>query len=158
MSEDTTSQTTDEGAEAASAQAQETKPDPVDWKAKARDWERRAKENKSAADELAQIKEAQKTEAEKTADRLAKAEQAARDAEARALRREVALEHKLSKADAALLDSITDEDAMRLLAERLAAGTESSTKKSNHVPREGTNTNPGGSTEREFARNLFAGD
>lgn len=156
MSEDTTVQTTDEGTEAASAQAQETKPDTVDWKAKARDWERRAKENKSAADELAQIKEAQKTEAEKTADRLAKAEQTARDAEARALRREVALEHKLPKDDAALLDSITDEDAMRRLAERLAAGIDSSTKKSNHVPREGTNSSKSAtSDERAFVRDLF---
>lgn len=155
MSEDTTGQTTDEGAEAAAAQSQETKPDTVDWKAKAREWERRAKENRAAADELTQIKEAQKTEAEKVADRLAKAEQTARDAEARALRREVALEHKLGKDDAALLDSVTDVDAMRRLAGRLAAGIESSTKKSIYVPREGTHTKATGSDERAFVRDLF---
>lgn len=92
----------------------------TDWKAEARKWEQRAKENSAAAKRLAEIEEAQKSEAEKVAERLAKAEQAAAEAEARALRREIALEHKLSKDDAALLDAVTDEDAMRRLAERLA--------------------------------------
>src|SRR6188768_4008774 len=41
--------------------AQET----TDWKSEARKWEDRAKENKSAAEELASIKEAQKTEQQK---------------------------------------------------------------------------------------------
>ncbi|MGI5493827.1 hypothetical protein [Microtetraspora malaysiensis] len=75
---------------------------------------------KAKAAKLDEIEEANKTEAQKTAERLAQAEQAAATAEARALRREVALEHKLGKDDAALLDAITDEDAMRRLAERLA--------------------------------------
>ena len=92
----------------------------TDWKAEARKWEQRAKENSAAAKRLAEIEEAQKSEAEKTAERLAKAERAAAEAEARALRRDIALEHKLSKDDAALLDAVTDEDAMRRLAERLA--------------------------------------
>lgn len=112
-----------------------------------------AKANSEAAKRLAEIEEANKSEAEKTAERLAKAEQTAKDAEARALRREVALEHKLTKDDAALLDSITDEDAMRALAVRL--GAESGSKKSNYVAREGTNTKTAASDEREFVRNLF---
>lgn len=154
MSDDTTVQA-DQGAEVAAAQPESPKPDEIDWKAKSREWERKAKANADAAKRLAEIEEAQKTEAEKAADRLAKAEQTARDAEARALRREVALEHKLSKDDAALLDSIADEDAMRRLAERLSAGAES-TKKSNHVPREGTNpTSSGGDDKRAFTRELF---
>lgn len=49
--------------------AQET-----DWKAEARKWESRAKENSSAADRLAEIEEASKTEAQKQADALAKAQ------------------------------------------------------------------------------------
>lgn len=114
----------------------------VDWKAKAREWERRAKENKAAADELAAIKESQKTEAEKAAERLAEAERKAAEAEARVLRREVALEHKLSKEDAALLDTITDADTMRALAQRLA----DSGKHGNFVPREGNNPRPGTGT------------
>ena len=134
----------------------EQKPE-VDWKAKSREWERKAKMNAEAAKRLAEIEEANKSEAQKAADRVAKAEQTAQQAEARALRREVALEHKLSKDDAALLDSITDEDAMRRLAERL--GERDHKKHGNHVPREGTNTNSNAaaSDERQFVRDLFGG-
>ena len=89
--------------------------DATDWKAEARKWEARAKENKAAAEN------ASKTEAEKVAERLAVVEKRAIEAEARVLRREVALEHKLPKDDATLLDTITDEAAMRALAARLAA-------------------------------------
>src|SRR5690606_21944089 len=67
-------------------------------------------ELKAKAAKLDEIEEANKSEAEKVAERLAKAEAAAREAEARALRREIALEHGLSKEDAALLDAVTDED------------------------------------------------
>ena len=103
---------------------QPAKPE-TDWKAEARKWEQRAKEYKPAADKLAEIEEANKSEAQKAAERIAAAEQAAAAAEARALRREIALEHRLGKDDAALLDGMTDEDAMRRLAERLAkAATE----------------------------------
>jgi len=109
---------------------------------------------KAKAARLDEIQQANKTEAEKAAERLAKAEQAAKEAEARALRREVALEHKLSKDDAALLDAITDEDAMRALAARLAAGAE---KKSNYVPREGANTKTAASDDASFARELLGG-
>jgi hypothetical protein len=50
-----------------------------DWKAEARKWEARAKENKGAAEKLADLEESQKTEAQKLADRAAAAE-AERDA------------------------------------------------------------------------------
>ena len=106
----------------------------VDWKAEARKWEKRAKENAEAAKRLAEIEEAQKSEAEKVAERLAKAERAAAEAEARALRREIALEHKLSKDDAALLDSVSDEDAMRRLAARLA---EQAAERDKHISNHG---------------------
>src|SRR5690554_217731 len=106
----------------------------VDWKAEARKWEKRAKENAEAAKRLAEIEEAQKSEAEKVAERLAKAERAAAEAEARALRREIALEHKLSKEDAALLDAVSDEDAMRRLAARLA---EQAAERDKHISNHG---------------------
>lgn len=115
----------------------ETAQDDVDWKAEARKWEKRAKANAAAAKRLAEIE----SEAGKVAERLAKAELAAAEAEARALRREIALEHKLSKEDAALLDSVSDEDAMRRLAERLSKqAAERDRRISNHgayVPAEG---------------------
>lgn len=44
-----------------------------DWKAEARKWEQRAKENRGAAEKLAAIEEASKTESERLADQLAKA-------------------------------------------------------------------------------------
>lgn len=101
--------------------------DTTDWKAEARKWEDRAKLNKTAADTLAALEEANKTEAQKLTDRATAAELKATEselkateAEARALRRDVALEHKLTKEDAALLDGMAGEDAMRALAARLA--------------------------------------
>jgi hypothetical protein len=145
----------------APAPAERTEPSPevekTDWKAEARKWEDRAKENKSAADELAAIKDAQKSEAEKVADRVAKAEERAVAAEARALRREVALEFKLTTEDAALLDTVNDEKAMRQLAERLAAAV-SDRKNKNVVPSEGRTTPPPIEDEmRAFARSVFGG-
>ena len=66
-------------AEEATEQAVET--ETVDWQAKyeemrghARDWEKRAKANQSAADELEQMKAAQMTEQEKANARAEKAE------------------------------------------------------------------------------------
>ena len=51
--------------------------EPVDWKAKYRDaiahsreWEKRAKDNKAAAEELEKLKESRMSEAEKTAKRI----------------------------------------------------------------------------------------
>lgn len=52
--------------DAAPAPAQET-----DWKAEARKWEARAKQNASAAEELEKIREAQKSEEQKRAEREA---------------------------------------------------------------------------------------
>lgn len=99
-----------------------------------------------------------KTDAEKNAERLAEVEKRAAEAEARVLRREVALDptgdgksSPLSKADAALLDAITDEKAMKALAARLASESD---KKRNHVPREGNNPTTTSDDRREFVRRL----
>lgn len=141
------------------AQGQEgeaAKPE-TDWQAEARKWEARAKENKSAAARLSEIEEASKSEAEKAAERLTKAEQRAAEAEARALRREVALDHRLSKDDAGLLDGMTDEDAMRRLAERLSQQEADRTKNGNRVPREGANPSAPEDKSRTVVRDLFGG-
>lgn len=73
MTEDQTTQTADE--------AIDKQPDEIDWQAKyeamrqhSRDWEKQAKANKAAADELEQLKAAQMTEAEKLTARAEKAE------------------------------------------------------------------------------------
>lgn len=149
---ETSAEATVEKAEAEAVKPTET----VEfWRDKAKLQEKRAKENAAAAQRLAEIEEAQKSEADKAADRVAHAEQRATEAEARALRREVALEHSLTKSDAELLDDLSDEDAMRRLAARLAAASEDK-RKTNPVPSEGKTPTSGGTSETEFARSLFA--
>lgn len=158
MSEQQTAEAAATESEASTEQAEQPKPtETVDfWKQKAREQEKRAKENADAAKRLAEIEESQKSEADKAAERMAQAERRATEAEAKALRREVALEHKLSKDDADLLDALTDEDAMRRFAERLATASEDQRKRNNTSPREGTTPKAGDDSMREFTRNLFA--
>ena len=56
-------------AEPHGAPEQATAADTTDWKAMARKWEKQAKENKAAADELAKLKEASMSEQELAAKR-----------------------------------------------------------------------------------------
>lgn len=84
------------------------------------------------SEKLAEIEDANKTEIQRATEAATAAEQRAVEAEARALRREVALEVGLSKDDAAYLDALTDEDAMRALAGRLAAAAD--LKQESQVP------------------------
>ena len=143
---------------------QEQAPKPTEtvdfWKQKAREQEKRAKENAEAARRLGEIEESQKSEAQKTSERLAEAEKKAADAEARVLRRDLAIEHKLSAGDAALLDLVTDETALKALAERLAgAATDTSKKTGSRDPFAGrTPPTAGGDPMREFARQLIKRD
>lgn len=138
-------------------QQPEQKVDDIDWKAKARDWEKRAKDNKGAADRLAELEEANKTEAQKSADRLAAAEKAAVDARAEATRYRIASEFKLSPEDAAALEHVSSEDGMRLVAERLGARDAERKKQGNVVPNEGKTTQPASGSDQEVVRSLFAG-
>jgi len=152
MSESTTQNAATENTEEP-AQAPVETPAETDWKSEARKWEQRAKENSNAAQRLAEIEEANKSEAQKAADREAAATQRAVEAEARAARRDVALEHGLSKDDAALLDNLTDEEAMKALAVRLASASERG--KTNRVPGEGANPKSKEDPMQEFTRRLF---
>lgn len=83
-------------------------PPPVetDWKAEARKWEQRAKENAPAVKRLAEIEEANKTAEQKSAEAIARGEKA----EARALRLEVALSKRLDPTLAARLQGSTKEE------------------------------------------------
>lgn len=78
--------TTATEAPAAAPAAQED----VDWKTKAREWEKRAKANADAAKRLQQIEDANKTEAQRAADELARLRADADDARSQLLRHEVA--------------------------------------------------------------------
>lgn len=97
----------------------------TDWKAEARKWEQRAKENKTAAERLAEIEEANKSEVEKAAERAKAAEERASKAESEALRFRIANEYKLSQEDAMALEHVASEEGMRTVADRLRARAES---------------------------------
>lgn len=71
------------------SQPEAAQPD-VDWKAMARTWEKRAKENADAASRLAEIENANKTEAQKQAEALEAALQRESAATSQLLRYEVA--------------------------------------------------------------------
>ncbi len=86
--------------------------DETDWKAEARKWEGRAKENSTAATKLAEIEEAQKTEQQKLEDRASKAEKLAADNASDALRARVALEKGLTAAQEKRLVGATREELL----------------------------------------------
>jgi hypothetical protein len=108
--------------------------DKTDWKAEARKWEARSKENADKAKRLDEVEEAGKSEAQKLADRLAKSEAEASSAKAEALRFRIAAKYGINDEDAALFLTGTDEQTVERQAARLA---ESVTQTPGHVPAEG---------------------
>ena len=81
MSDTSTTPTTPATPQSAPAETPKPTPPPsapaapeTDWKAEARKWEARSKENSTAAARLAEIEEASKTEAQKQAEALAAAQ------------------------------------------------------------------------------------
>jgi hypothetical protein len=115
-------------AEAATPTTDELLAKIEELKGHSRKWEDRAKENKEAADKLAELERAQMTEAQKAeADRQAATEaltaatKRAEDAEAELVRYKLAIELELSAEDAEALAKVQgDEATLRALAERLA--------------------------------------
>lgn len=118
-----------------------------------------AKANADAAKRLAEIEEANKTEAQKAADRLAAAQRDAEQAKADALRWKIAAKFQVDDEDADLFLTGTDEETLTRQAQRLADRDAERKKSGNHVPREGTPTpSPKADEKREFLRNLTGGD
>lgn len=117
-----------------------------------------AKSNAKAAEKLAELENASKSEVQKAQDALTAAEAKASAAEAKALSLSIATEHKLGSEDAALLSGLADEDTMRVLAKRLAGQVEQQKKNGNRVPKEGTTTHNSSGTDemRDFTRDLFS--
>ncbi|WP_280331499.1 hypothetical protein [Nocardia wallacei] len=137
----------------------ETKPtETVDfWKTKAREQERRAKDNAAAAKELAELKDAQKSDAEKAADRIAKAEAEVSALPAKvsaALRDHLVSIHGIADEDAELFLTAAEPELLLKQVERLI-GRSDSLKKQNHVPREGQNQPPAANDMHAFAQQLF---
>ena len=84
--------------------------DATDWKAEARKWESRSKENAAAAQKLADIEESQKSDLQKSEDRASRAEKLAAESASDAIRARVALEKGLTPAqEKRLIGSTRDE-------------------------------------------------
>jgi len=149
---ETETEATDETQEQADSKPTET----VDfWKQKAREQEKRAKENADAAKRLAEIEESQKSEADKSADRLSKAEATATEATARADRAEVALAKGLTLSQAKRLVGNTREE-LEADADELLKDIGAQSAQGNRSPREGQTSKPkaGDEDRRAFVRQL----
>lgn len=160
MSEQTAEVTATETAATEQPAETETKPtETVDfWKAKAREQEKRAKDNAGAAKRLAEIEESQKSEAQKAADRLRQIEAERDEARREALRFKVASKYGIGDEDADLFLTASDEETLTKQAERLSARTDDRKKQGNRVPGEGTNSAGGSENDAIFARQLLSGD
>jgi hypothetical protein len=162
MSEQQSAEATETETEATEQQADE-QPKPTEtvefWKQKAREQEKRAKENAAAAKRLAEFEESQKSEAEKMADRIKQLESEAAAAGRDALRFKVASKYGIGDEDADLFLTGSDEETLTKQAERLAARTAEQKKHGNRVPDEGRGPNPAkgskGEAFAEFAEDFF---
>ena len=141
--------------EAPATGAEDRKPKPSEtvefWRDKARLWESRAEENKSAADELATLKDSQKTEAERSAEKLSRAEAEAATVPAKvaaALKTHLVGFHKISAEDAELFLNAQDPELLLKQAARLVG--QQSGVKGNRVPKEGANPRPKPNSTSEF--------
>ncbi|CAM3536443.1 hypothetical protein TSOC111612_01390 [Tsukamurella ocularis] len=145
------------------AEQQKATDDKVDWKAKyeetlahARKHEQRAKDNKTAADELAQIKAAQMSEQEKAEAATKAANERAEAAERRAAIRDAVIDHGLTKDDIELLedvpaDKIADR-AKKLAARTKAAGAGASGAEHNGTQRDLKPTSLRGALAAHYSR------
>lgn len=147
-------------AEPTPAQGEESTETPeIDWKAKAREWERRAKENKQAAEKLTELEEAQKSAEQKAAERLAEAERKATEADYRVAVSDIAAKSGIP-VDVAMGPKERTAEAVDEFVKDVLAWTEGKAKpKGNYVPNEGrTPKNPAADDMRLFARQLFNRD
>lgn len=146
---------TDEGTTETPETTEQESPGDTDWKARSREWEARAKANKTAADELAALRGSQKTLEQTFEDRLSEMEKRASDAESKALRSDIAAKFGISPADRDLFLIGNDESTLTAQAERLAAREQEKKTHGNVAPREGTTTPGGTDPLRAFTRDLF---
>lgn len=85
-------------------------PKEPDWKARAREWEDRAKANKKAADELAEIKKSQQTAEERAASERKELETRTAQLEAENIRYKAAALHGISEDNFDLLGTGSEEE------------------------------------------------
>ena len=116
------------------------------------------RELKAKASRLDEIEEAQKTETERNADRIAKAEAEVATVPAKvadALKSHLVTLHEIDSEDAELFLTATEPDLLLKQVTRLLG--QSDKRRNNHVPREGQNPAAATSDEAAFARDLFGG-
>lgn len=125
-----------------------------EWKSHSRTWETRAKENKSAADRIKEIEDANKTELEKAQERVSALEDELNSSKKQAIRSNIIAEFSLDPEDAEVLLTASDEDGLRAQAARLAAKSTTKTPKvvANTSDLEG-HSEP--NSRDAFARKLF---
>ena len=138
------------------------------WKSKARDWEKRAKANSSAATELAELKAAQMTDTEKLTARLKQAEAEAASVPAKvaeALKQHLVSTSQIDKETADLYLTATDPELLLKQAAGLAGLGAGGGRKRNRVDAEGrsgagktTKGGDGTAELEEFTRQLFRND
>lgn len=149
MSDDTTTVAPETGASDDSTDQGQAQTETVEslkakldsYKEIAKTQEKRAKENAAAAKELETIKQSQMTDAEKTADRLAKADAAIASIPslvADALRGHLVEMHQIESEDAELFLTAADPELLLKQVARFVGQSDKS--KSNHVPSEGRNS------------------
>ena len=88
-------------------------------------------------------------------ERLADIEKRYAEAEARALRADIASKHGITAEDRDLFLTGSDEETLTAQAKRLAERESERKKRNNHVPTEGSNPRPAEDERRQLANSLF---
>ena len=123
------------------------------WKGHARDWENKAKSNKSAADKLKELEDANKTELEKAQARIAELEEVLTASEKKALRSNIIAEFGLDAEKASIFLTGQDEETLRSQAQALAELTKpSKTLRVDNSDIEGT---PETNSKTAYAKSLL---
>ena len=138
--------------EGAEVEAQES--GGIDWKAKSREWEKRAKANAQAAKKLEEIEDAKKSEIERATSKQQRAEKERDEAVAKLLRYEVATSAGLPLSVAHRLQGSTKDELeadARELSKLLADKKEAQRKESLTDPTAGRSSGAGSSTAEQFA-------
>ena len=116
------------------------------------------KDLKARAAKADEYEQANQTEAEKAAKRIADLETELTTTRAQSMRLRIATEHGITEADDIdLFLTGTDEETPTRQAKRLAARETDRKKNGNHVPREGNNPSAAGNDTREVLDGLFGG-
>jgi hypothetical protein len=116
------------------------------WKALARKHEAQAKSNAAAAQRVKELEDADKTESQKAIDRAAAAEKRAADAEAKALRLEIAAEKGLTPSQAKRLMGANREE-LEADADELMSAFKPADPKTDDARRPKEKLRPGASSE-----------